>query len=243
MTAYIVDDDIENINLLKLLIQKHFSNIEIIGEARNIDDFLGLLISNKADIIFLDIELGEQKNTLEILDEFENIDAEIIIISSSEEHAINALNEYNTISYILKPVNINDLNKAISKSLKKNELIEKENFSNDGYFAENIIAVPNLTSIEIIDTKKIIYLEADGKYTVFHLSDNTRKVISKNIGSFEEILSKKIFFRIHHKYIINISETETIFRSDGHYCLLKNGKNLPISKRRVDELKKFLHLK
>lgn len=243
MTAYIVEDDVENIELLKLLIKKYFPNIEIIGEASDANDFVKLLLSNQADIIFLDIDLGEQKNSLEIINEFENINAEIIITSSSEEYAINAMNDYNIISYVLKPLNIIYLNKAIIKSINKIALKEKENLYHDDNAEKNIIAIPDLTTIEIIDVKNIIHIEADGKYTVFHFSDTSTKTVSKNIGSFYDKLPKKMFVRIHHKHIININETETIFRSDGHYCLLKNGKTLPIAKRRVDELRKFLQLK
>ncbi|TXD48172.1 MULTISPECIES: LytTR family transcriptional regulator DNA-binding domain-containing protein [unclassified Polaribacter] len=48
---------------------------------------------------------------------------------------------------------------------------------------------------------------------------------------------------MHHKYIINIGKTESIYKTDGHYCLLKNTKTLPIAKRRLEEFRKFLSLK
>lgn len=245
ITAFIIEDDNDNINLLKLLIQKYFPNIEIIGEASNTIEFASLLLSNKADIIFLDVDLGEQKNTLEILNDFENIDSEIIITSSSKDYALKAMNDYNIVSYVVKPIDIGQLNKAIRKSEKK--IAAKEKFSIDSFqfdiLAENIIAIPTLTTIEIIDIKNIIYLEAEGKYTIFHLLDKTTKTVCKNIGYYEHILPQKLFFRIHHKYLINISETDTIFRTDGHYCILKNGKNIPIAKRRIEDFRKYLQLK
>ena len=245
LKAYIVEDDILNIELLKFLINKCNPNISIIGEATNTIDFIGLMLENKADILFLDIELGEEKNSLDILSDFDNIKAEIIIASSSKAYALKALNEFNIFSYILKPLNILSLNKVLRKLEKKLEL-EEETLNNplqNEYLAENVIALPGLTAIEIIDINKISYLEADGKYTIFHLSDGSSTTVSKNLGSYDKILPKKIFFRIHHKYLININETEKIFKTDGQYCLLKNGKNLPIAKRRIDELRKFIFVK
>ncbi|TXD48170.1 response regulator [Polaribacter sp. IC066] len=100
LKAYIVEDDLENIELLKLLVKKCSPDIEFIGEATNTAEFIDLLLLNKADIIFLDIDLQEERNSLDILSNFTKIEAEIVITSSSEEFAINALNEHNISSYV-----------------------------------------------------------------------------------------------------------------------------------------------
>ena len=105
------------------------------------------------------------------------------------------------------------------------------------------MAIPTSTSIEFIETNDIMYLEADGKYTVFYLENNSSKMVSKNIGEYEKHLPKDLFFRIHHKYIVNLNKIKVINKSDGNYCQLKDGKSLSIAKRRQDELRKFLNLK
>ncbi len=244
LNAYIVDDNLMNNEILKELINKHYPYISIIGEAKNEKEFIDLLILNEADLIFLDIELGEEKTSLEILNEFGNIDSEIIIISSSKEYALNAMNEHNITSYVLKPLDLLKLHKSIKKIEQKIGREKKLVHSEDSFnMSENLVAIPNMNSIELIDFLKIFYLEADGRYTEFHLDDGTKKVVSKNIGYYEDILPKKIFFRIHHKFIININKIDSIIKTDGFYCLFKNGKTLSISKRRVDDLRKFLHLK
>lgn len=244
LKAYIVEDNIMNVEILKELINKYYPDILIIGEAANAEQFVELLIQNDADVIFLDIELGEEKTSLDILKEFDTIDSEIIIISSSEDYALNALNEHNITSYLLKPINLLNFQKTIQKLGKKlDERIEFKGSSNFDSIAGEVIAIPGLTTIEIVKFNDILYLEADGKYTKFHLEDGTSKIVSKNIGSYENILPKNLFFRIHHKYILNINKTHSVFRTDGHYCVLKNGRNLPIAKRRIEELRKFLYLK
>lgn len=244
LKAYIVEDNTMNIETLKELLAKHFPNISIIGEATNTEQFIELLLENMADIIFLDIELEEEKTSLDILKEFENIQAEVIITSSSKEYALKALNEHTITSYLLKPLDILSLHKTILKLVKKLELkTETKLIETQENMSGEVIAIPGLTTIEIVKLTDILFLEADGKYTKFHLEDGTSKVVSKNIGSYELLLPKNIFFRIHHKYILNISKTDSIYRTDGHYCVLKNGKNLPIAKRRIEELRKFLYLK
>ncbi|MBG7610984.1 response regulator transcription factor [Polaribacter sp. BAL334] len=243
LKAYIVEDNIMNVEILKELIDKYYPSISIVGEATNTEEFVELLMQNEADVIFLDIELGQKKNSLDILKEFENIDSEIIIISSSEEYALKALNEHTITSYLLKPINLLDFQKTIQKLGKKlNETIESKTSPNFDTITRDVIAIPGLTMIEIVSLNDILYVEADGKYTKFHLEDGSSKIVSKNIGIYENILPKNLFFRIHHKYILNISKTDNVFRTDGSYCVLKNGKNLPIAKRRMQELRKFLCL-
>jgi two-component system LytT family response regulator len=108
---------------------------------------------------------------------------------------------------------------------------------------ENLIALPNISSIEFVDTQDILYLEADGNYTIFHLVDNITKVVSKNMGGYEKILPISFFFRIHHKYIINFKKVSLISKTDGYFCKLNNGEDLPVSQRKQEELRKFLKLK
>ncbi len=243
LTAYIVEDDVLNLELLKFLINKCNPNISIIGEAKNIDEFIGLMLKNEADVLFLDVELEDEKSSLDILNDFKNIKPEIIITSSSEDYALQAINEFNIFSYLIKPLNIIKINKVLTKLENQLEQKSYNNQSKDNVLAEGIIAIPDFKSIELLDIYEIFYLEAAGKYTVFYLSDGSTRTVSKNIGHYEQLLPEKVFFRIHHKYLININETKTIFKSDGHYCVLKNGNSLPIAKRRIDGLRNYIHLK
>lgn len=240
--VYIVEDDLLNAELLKFLLNKCNPNISIIGEAKNTNECIELMTENKADVVFLDVELEDEKSSLDILNDFKNIKAEIIITSSSKDYALHAINEFNIFSYLIKPLNVIKVNKVLTKL--ENELEKKifRNQSKENVLAKGIIAIPDLNSIELLDINKISYLEAAGKYTIFHLIDKSTRTVSKNIGNYEALLPKNNFFRIHHKYLININETKTIFRSDGHYCVLKSGKNLPIAKRRIDGLRNFINL-
>lgn len=240
----IVEDDEVNITLLKLLIKKYCQDISIVGEAKNSSEFIDMLLRLKPEILLLDIDLGEQKNTLEILNDIGEINCQIIITSSHKNYALKAINQYHVAAYIIKPIKITNLTKAIC-SAKKNIIKERTLLNNleSPEIAQNIIGIPTSTSIDLIDIKDIMFLEADGKYTVFHLKDNKTKVVSKNIGYYEKLLPPHLFFRIHHKYIVNLKKVSTISRSDGNYCLLNNGKSLSIANRRREGLRKLLHIK
>lgn len=237
----IVEDDIINVKILTILLKKYCLEIEIVGIANNSEDFINLLLSNEPDLLLLDINLGEEKNTLEILNEVKDNNSEIIIISSNESYAIEAINQYNISGYVLKPIRTIELKNVISTALKniyRKREIEKHELG----LSEKLIAITSLKTIELIPITDILYLEADGKYTIFHLNDKKKKVVSKNIGEYEKILPKNLFFRIHHKYIVNVQKVTTINRSDGNYCQLIDGKTLTIAKRRQEAIRKFLYL-
>lgn len=240
----IVEDDEVNIKLLKLLLEKYCPDIEVIDVAKNTNDFIDKFLKYKPDILLLDIDLGEHKNTLDILDDLEDIKSKIIITSSHKGYALKAINKYHVSGYILKPINsvklINVINTAKINILEKRA---SKDVITDSHAGQEIIGIPSSTSIELIDTKDILYLEADGKYTVFHMINGSSKIVSKNIGHYEALLPKHYFFRIHYKYIVNLTKVTAISRSDGNYCLLTNGKSLSIANRRNESLRKFLRLK
>ncbi|MGY0407174.1 MAG: LytR/AlgR family response regulator transcription factor [Polaribacter sp.] len=240
ISTLIVENDILSIKILNELIEKYCPKIEIIREANNTEKFIELFEKHQPDLLILNLEEG--KNTLEILDGFKDLDCEIIIISSNEFHAIKAINFCQLSGYILKPVDVLEFKKVIKKAVKnieqKNQIKEKLK----RHLSNKLIAISTAKSIEFITINNIIYLEADGKYTVFHLLNGSTKVVSKNLGNYEDILPHYIFFRIHHKYIVNLKKVLNINRGDGNYCYMVNGKTLSIAKRRQESLRKFLYL-
>ena len=113
----------------------------------------------------------------------------------------------------------------------------------DNLINEKLIALPLKDKVELFEIKSIMYLEADGKYTTFYFLDENVKVVTKNIGFYEDKLPQDFFFRIHHKFIVNFKLVSGITTSEGNYCILKNNKSLNISKRKLEPLRRFLNLK
>lgn len=240
----IVEDDIINSTLLTSILEKFCPHLTIVGTAQNEEQFIDLLLNLDPDILLLDIDLGEEKNTLEILNEVDNLDCEIIITTSHVDYAIKTINEYHVSGYIvkpIKPINItNAIDTAVTKILqKRGELNKKGN----NRITDKILALPTSTTVEFIETESIEYIEADGKYTIFYLVDGTNRIVTRNIGEYEKQLPKDLFFRVHHKFIVNLKRIKFINRSEGSYCQLFSGKSLSIAKRRVEVFRRFLHLK
>jgi two-component system LytT family response regulator len=237
----IVEDDNLNVVLLKALLDKYCPEIQVIAVAKNSEEFVDLFFNKLPELLLLDIHLGDKDNALDTLAELDDINCEIIVISSDDSHAVKAINQYRVAGYVTKPVNIIQLKRVITTAVKSIQLKRTLENSSNG-LSDKLVAISTTKSIEFLLVKDILYLEADGKYTVFHLVNGTTKVVSKNIGEYEKILPSQIFFRIHHKYIVNLQKVQNINKSDGSYCQLIDGKSLSIAKRRQDSLRKFLQL-
>lgn len=238
----IIDDDIENINLLKVYVSKYCPEAEVLGEAKNVNDGVREYLRIKPEILLLDIDLGNE-TIFNFIDAIDNIKGEIIFISSHTEFGVKAVN-YNITGYIVKPIKATELQKIMAKAIFNLEtaLSNSTSANNKIDFPINI-AVPTVNKIELIPVNTIKYLEADGKYTIFHLTDNQEKIASRNLGEYEKIVNPKLFFRIHHRYLVNINMVSNIYKTGGNYCELIDGKALPIAKRRQDLFHKFLRLK
>lgn len=244
--AYVVDDELENIELLKFFLNKYCLNIEIIGESDTFESCITFLNDTKPDIIFLDIKLND-KNAFDILDLIDTSESEIIFVTAYQEFAPKAF-KYNAIEYVLKPIAIEDLilsvNKAIvrieEKKLFKNQILNNLHSLNER--PSSIITISSLDKIDIIKKTDILYCKSDGRYTTFYLLNKIEILACKNLGEYEIVLSDDMFFRIHNSYIINVSHIKNINKKAGYYCEMINGDLLPIAKRRYQSFINFLNI-
>jgi len=94
--------------------------------------------------------------------------------------------------------------------------------------------IPTRNGYLIIRNEDIIHLEASDNYTMIYLNDGSRHLSSKNIKIYEENLDKEVFFRTHKSHIINIeNHLKEFSRSEGNVAIMTNGKNVPISRRKM----------
>lgn len=248
INALLVDDDSQNLDLLKFFLTKFCPSINIVGEAKNVDDAVELINSLTPQLVYLDIQL-EEKNAFEILDKIDFSEVEIIFVTAYSDYALKAF-KYNTVDYILKPLAIEDVVLATNKALLKieekerfNELIAKEKIvANENTADESdYLTINSLDKIDLLKKEDIIFCKSEGRYTIFFLKNNVEYVSSKNLGEYDSVLNKRAFLRIHHSYVVNLNHVLNINKKQGYYCEMSNGARIPISRRRQDDLKKMLN--
>lgn len=123
MKAIIIDDErLARVELRRLLTPH--KNIEIIGEAKNVDDALKKIEELKPDLIFLDIQMPG-KNGFELLESLDSVPT-VIFTTAYDEYALKAF-EYNALDYLLKPIEPTRLEETINKVvIRKQEEMEAQ---------------------------------------------------------------------------------------------------------------------
>jgi two-component system LytT family response regulator len=101
---------------------------------------------------------------------------------------------------------------------------------------EEKISLPTSRGLRMEKFTDIMYCEADGCYTTFVLRDNTKIIVSKNIGSFEIELTKHHFIRIHASHIVNPGYVIEYINGRGGEVIMDDKKLLPVSRTHRDEL-------
>lgn len=235
MKAIVVDDEKKSRNTLISSIHRYAPDIEIIGDAASVVEALKKIKELKPDLLFLDVQLPDGSG-FDILELLPNLEFKIIFVSAYDKYAINAF-KFSAIDYLLKPVEPDLLVRAIEKSKKENQLQSMEGklnvlLSN----RKNVekIALPSSNGLELVKVNDIIYCQADSNYTIFHLLDGQKILVSRSLKEYDEILSPQGFFRIHQSFLIKLSFVKKYIKGEGGTAILENGKELDVSRRRKE---------
>ncbi|MBC7863228.1 MAG: response regulator transcription factor, partial [Bacteroidia bacterium] len=175
---------------------------------------------------------------------FREIDFEIVFVTAYSEFAIRAF-EVSAIDYILKPVEIGALQKAVEKVKEKkfrNSLQQRLELLKETYTGDEIkkIALPMSDGLLFIEITDIVLLEADGAYTTVFLKNGSKILVSKKLKFFEDILiNRPGFFRPHRSHLININFIKKYIRGENE-ILMDNQASVSLSRERKQDFEALL---
>ncbi|MEY8849521.1 LytR/AlgR family response regulator transcription factor [Psychroserpens sp. XS_ASV72] len=239
LTAVIVEDIKDALELLKRDIEDQHSDIEIVGTAQSVVEAAKILQKTQPDILFLDIMLGDGSG-FDVLEIFPNLKSKVIFVTASDEFAIRAF-KFAAIDYVLKPYSDSDLDQAIQKAknhiqpTKERLSILKETLISPERKPQKI-SLHTLEKIIIVDLDDIIRCESDSNNTMFFLKDNKKVFVTKTLKYFSDMLKPFGFLRVHQSHLVNLQYISAFIKTDGGYLMLNNGENVPVSVRKKPEV-------
>lgn len=239
--AIIIDDELNARAVIKGMLSENFPQIELIGEAKDLPEGVKLIHAHQPDIVFLDIEMPGYSG-LEILDFFGKgqITFKLIFVTAYNEYALNAF-ELSAVDYLVKPLQLSDLKRAINKlETVPTEAIEVLRSNLNPHDSKKILINSNGGYI-FIEINDIIYIKADGSYSDIIMTGNEHHYVTKRIAEFERLQEMGNFLRIHRSQIINIDRIAKISRIDGGTVSMSNGDELSISKDKRAELEELIN--
>ncbi len=233
----IIDDEEGARESLKNIIQQYFDHLEIIGTSDSPDSGYEAICREKPDLVFLDIEMPGG-SAFDLLERFNIVDFDIIFVTAYDHYAINAI-KYSALDYILKPVDIDELGKAIERHFRHNRSIDQQlrllmdNLSSDKMLTK--VALPDNEGMLFVDISEIVRCESDGNYTNFIIEGGKRIMTSKTLGEFEEMFAGSVFCRIHRSHMINLNHVKKYIRGEGGFVIMDDDSEVEVSRRKKAE--------
>jgi two-component system LytT family response regulator len=255
ITAIIIDDEYLARENLRMLLEEFCPAIEVIGSGQNVKEARLLIAEKKPEVVFLDIRMPNGEEGLELLEDVKENNFQIVFVTAFKDYAIKAFN-VNSIHYLLKPIDVEDLKVATTKLMKYKELFKQDSTNLDLYLQSitnlsgningqnksNRITISHAKGIKIVEDVSILYLEGDGNCTHIHFTDGTSFLDTRTLKVYEEILDEKKFYRIHKKYLVNLTHLTDYVHNDGYYAMMNVGVKLPVARARVSEFVKKIRL-
>lgn len=241
----LVDDDQANLGLMKIMLEENFPEIELIEMCHAPEDAIEAITNFRPDLVCIDIEMPGITG-FELLERLRYHDFDVIFITAHDEYSLQAF-KFSAVDYLIKPPKVEDIRHALDRIMqRRNSTVTLDQMRN---LLRNLrlqlnekprLALNTHEKVIFINLEDIVRCEANGVYTVFHLSDGRKQMVSKNIQKYEEVLVQHGFFRAHRSHIVNIDYVrEFIKEGEGHLVMKDNSKVYVSRYRRDDILKKL----
>ena len=248
MNAIIIEDEKLSAEHLITLLNKIDESMQVVAIFESVKKSIEAFKNGiNCDLIFVDIHLADGLS-FEIFKEV-NTDIPVIFTTAFDEYAIKAFN-LNSIDYLLKPIGIIDLKRALDKFNKQKNynpaileiLATAYNTLNKQYKTRFMVKMGD--SIKTVKTEEISHFIFEDSIVLLTTDRGKRYALDFTLAALEELLDPAIFFRINRKVIVNISVIQKVssyFNSRLKLNLLTlQDDDCIVSRERVGDFKKWL---
>lgn len=235
----IVEDNAQCSDLLIELLQEHAKHISVEAVLDNFESAHAYLSDNCVDLLFLDMELGDEYG-IDIIRQLPEVDFKIIVTTAYDKYALEAFN-INAIHYLLKPVSANALKDALTRVDSSQENINEKLLDLQVKMpATERLQVSTDDGIYFINPQNITCIMADGSYSIIRTNNGQKLVVSHLLKKYEYLLSLSSYYRVSRSAIINLKHLIRYKRYQGGTVELACGTELVIPRRKREEFSSYL---
>lgn len=251
MKTIIIEDEINAFEYLESILKKLRPKSEIATHLESVEDAVNWLHQNEhPDLIFLDIQLSDGLS-FEIFKHV-NVQCPIIFTTAFDQYAIDAF-QVNSIDYLLKPIHINDLGKALTKFERQNKSTLPKNISEQLNLVfnqfnsqkKNRFLIQKGNHFEFINIDDIAYISSENSLTFLYAFSGKKHLYANSVEGLKRALDATVFFQINRGQIININTIEKIYPYFNQRLKLNlvppfQQTEIIVSRSRVAEFKKWV---
>ena len=259
MKILIVEDEELAVKKLKKTLSAVDDSAEVVGETDSIQNTVNWLQNNPVpDLILMDIELADGQS-FEIFNHTQ-VKSPVIFITSYDEYALKAF-KVNSVDYLLKPVQKEDLSAALDKYREMKKMYTAPETTTAAPINLDVLVKElqqklqtkefrkrflvkhgqKLVSVEVTD---IAYFFSDGRLNFFKTFDNKKYVVDYTMDELNEMLDPERYFRISRSFFISVDSVSQIHDYFGNRLLLhlkpETDKEAIVSREKVTDFKTWL---
>lgn len=258
LRALVVDDEQPAREELCFLLGQ-VDGVDVVGQAANGIEALGLIEDRSPDVVFLDIQmpgLGGFEVARQVLQR--GLATQLIFVTAYDQHAIEAF-EVNAVDYLLKPVDPVRLEQSVQRARRRaasagpgvaglqNEVVERiVQLVTERQRRRERLAVKVGDRVFLVQADEVIFamLGEDGITIVASSLTGTSNY--RTLDELQEHLDPTVFWRVHRAYLVNINKIKEIvpWFSRNYILRMKDAKatEIPVSRSQTKRLREYLRL-
>jgi two-component system LytT family response regulator len=236
--AIIIDDEKNALEVLEMQLNRFCKDVTVVAACDGGIKGIAAIKKHDPDLVFLDIEMPH-KNGFDVLNETKGMNYDVIFTTAYDQFAIKAF-KFSALDYLLKPVDILELQDAVEKVKNKKEnggLDEKIKTLFQQLQPQKLtdkIALPVGDAMQFIQPDEIIRCESESNYTYIFLSNGKKITMAKTLKEVEENISGSPFFRVHQSHLVNMNHISRYMKGDNAYIIMKDGTQIGVSRNKKE---------
>jgi two-component system LytT family response regulator/two-component system response regulator LytT len=257
LKALVVDDEQLAREELSFLLAQ-VEGVEVVGQAGNGIEAIGLIEDLSPDVIFLDVQMPGM-NGFEVARQMLGREsaAEIVFVTAYDQYAIEGF-QVNAVDYLLKPVDVARLEQAVQRTRRRlqsdrtrpamaNEDLERiVKLVTERQSRRERLAVKIGERVMLVDADDLIFASlADDVITVV-AGNLTGTSNYRSLDELQERLDPSVFWRVHRSYLVNINKIKEIvpWFSRNYILKMNDGRTteIPVSRSQTKRLREYLRL-
>ncbi len=251
MNILIIEDEPQAAKRIEALVLELLPHAHVLNKIDSVKKSVQWFKNNPSpDLALVDIQLADG-TSFQIFEQCE-VKCPVIFTTAYDEYALKAF-KVNSIDYILKPVDKNDLQAA----LRKLETLTRNNDDTRKLLASIGDVVHELSKkhkerfvikvgehLRTIEVKHILYFYSQDKATFCHTDENRNHIIDFTLEQLEEMIDPSACFRVNRKYFVRAEAIQDIisYTNSRLRLVLKNSNDsaVIVARERVQEFKQWL---
>jgi DNA-binding LytR/AlgR family response regulator len=251
LNILIIEDEPQAANRIEKLIRELIPSVIVLDKIDSVKKSVQWFKMNSSpDLTLMDIQLADG-SSFQIFEQCD-VKCPVIFTTAYDEYALKAF-KVNSIDYILKPVDKDELKSALKKleALVGNSDGTRKLLDSIGAVVQKLskkykerFVVKVGEHLRTIEVKDILYFYSQDKATFCHTMDNRNHILDYTLEQLEDMIDSLVYFRVNRKYFVRAESIQDIisYSNSRLKLVLKNSQDdsVIVARERVQEFKQWL---